>query len=60
MGGMIMPKVFRCDICGRLCGNIPHSASPYKRGYACDKCYVEQVIPSKKWKENRFNWYANK
>ena len=26
---------------------------PYKKGYACDKCYVEQVIPSKKWKSSK-------
>ena len=55
-----MPLVRRCCICGRLCGEIPHSAEPYRtNAYACDKCYIEQVIPSKKWKESRFNRYAN-
>ena len=49
-----MPKVVRCCICGRLCGNEPHDAKPYKEsGFACDKCYVEQVIPSKKWKSSK-------
>ena len=49
-----MPKVTRCCICGRLCGCEPHDAKPYKEnGYACDKCYVEQVIPSKKWKNSK-------
>jgi len=55
-----MPKVIRCSICGRLCGDIPHNAMPYKQGYACDQCHQTHVIPSKKWKENRFNWYANR
>lgn len=55
-----MPKVVRCCICGRLCGEIPHDAQPYKRGFACDKCYVEQVVPSKKWKGNKYNFYGNK
>lgn len=49
-----MPKVTRCCICGRLCDNEPHDAKPYKQsGFACDKCYVEQVIPSKKWKNSK-------
>ena len=53
-----MPLMRRCCICGRLCGDIPHSAEPYNKGYACDKCYVEQVIPSQKWKGDRFNRYG--
>lgn len=54
-----MPIYRRCCICGRLCGEIPHSAEPYKsNAYACDVCYVKQVIPSQKWKGDRFNRYG--
>ena len=47
-----MPLVKRCCICGRIADN-PHDATPYKKGFACDKCYVEQVIPSMKWKKSK-------
>lgn len=53
-----MPLVKRCCICGRIADN-PKDAMPYKKGYACEKCYVEQVVPSKKWKNNKYNKYAN-
>lgn len=54
-----MPLMRKCCICGRLCGDNPKSAEPYRHNaYACDKCYIEQVIPSKNWKESRFNYYA--
>lgn len=53
-----MPLVKRCCICGRI-ANRPHSAIPYKNnGWACDKCYIEQVVPSKKWKGNKYNRYG--
>lgn len=54
-----MPLYRRCCICGRLCENNPHSAEPYKtNAYACNKCYIEQVIPSAKWKGDRFYKYG--
>ncbi|MBO7715226.1 MAG: hypothetical protein J6S85_16780 [Methanobrevibacter sp.] len=53
-----MPKVVRCCICGRLCGGEPHDAAPYKNGFACDLCFKEQVMPSKKWKESKYNRYG--
>lgn len=55
-----MPLYKRCCICGRIADD-PHDAEPYKRGgYACDECYVKRVIPSVKWKGNKFNKYINK
>ena len=49
----------RCSICGRLCGEKVESAQPYKaNGYACEVCYYEQVVPSKKWVNSRFYKYA--
>ena len=52
-----MPLVRKCCICGRICGENPQRADPYKNGYACDKCFHEQVIPSKKWKESKgYKW----
>ena len=48
-----MPKVTRCCICGRLCGEIPRPAKPYKSGYACDECYVKNVVPAIKLEEER-------
>ena len=53
-----MPLVKRCCICGRLCGEKPHSAEPYKHGYACNECYVKTVVPSAKWKKDRFYKYG--
>lgn len=55
-----MPLYKRCCICGRLCGKEPHDAMPYKKGFACDECYVKQVIPSIKWKGDKYNKYAKK
>ena len=52
-----MPLVKRCCICGRIADN-PHDATPYKRGFACDLCFKEQVMPSKKWKESKYNRYG--
>lgn len=48
----------RCAICGRLCGEQVYRAEPYKKGYACQPCYVETVIPSKKWVGSRFYKYV--
>ena len=56
-----MPLYKRCCICGRLCSEKPYSAYPYKQnGYACNECYITQVIPSKKWKESKGNRYERK
>ena len=52
-----MPLKIRCCICGRIADN-PHSASPYKRGYACDECYIKTVLPSSKWKGDKFYKYG--
>lgn len=52
-----MPLVKRCCICGRIADN-PHDAAPYKKGFACDTCFIEQVMPSKKWKESKYNRYG--
>lgn len=41
-----MPLMYKCVCCGRLCGKKPHSAEPYKKGWACDECNVKYVIPS--------------
>lgn len=54
-----MPLVKRCCICGRIADH-PHDAFPYKKGVACDNCYNSQVKPSKKWKKDKYNFYANK
>lgn len=48
----------RCAICGRLCGEQVFQATPYKKGFACQPCYVEIVIPSKKWVGSKFYKYA--
>ena len=53
-----MPICRRCCICGRLCGNVPHDAKPYKNGYACDECYITRVIPAKKQKGDKFYKYG--
>lgn len=53
-----MPLVKRCCICGRIADN-PHDALPYKKGVACDVCFTTQVVPSKKWKKDKFNKYEN-
>ena len=31
-----------------------------KYGYACDKCYISHVVPSKKWKESKYNKYGKR
>ena len=55
-----MPIVKRCCVCGRVADN-PHDARPYKDyGYACDKCYISHVVPSKKWKESKYNKYGKR
>ena len=47
-----MPIYKRCICCGRLCGDNPHEARPYKpSGYACDECYHNHVIPAIKRRE---------
>lgn len=54
-----MPLVKRCCICGRIADN-PHEARPYKKGgYACDICYTEKVLASKKWKAEKYYKYAD-
>lgn len=55
-----MPLYKRCCICGRLCGDNPKSAEPYrKNGFACDECHQKVVVPSLKWKGNKYNKYEN-
>lgn len=54
-----MPIYKRCAICGRLCEqNEEMSAEPYKKGYACQPCFINTVIPSRKWKADKYNRYA--
>lgn len=48
-----MPKVVRCCVCGRLCGDIPHNAQPYKNGYACDLCHITYVRPAIREREEK-------
>lgn len=48
-----MPKVVRCCICGRLCGEPIHDAFPYKTGCACNSCYVIYVKPANKERQEK-------
>ena len=52
-----IPMYKRCAICGRLCDDTL-SAEPYKKGYACQPCFINTVIPSRKWKASKYNRYA--
>ena len=48
-----MPKVVRCVICGRLCGEKLHDAQPYRKGFACDLCHNVYVKPAIKEKQEK-------
>lgn len=49
-----MPLVKRCCICGRLCGEKPHNAFPYRNGVACDECNVKFIEPAKERKREKY------
>lgn len=41
-----MPLVKRCACCGRL-AEPPKNAMPYRKGYACQECYKNWVLPAR-------------
>lgn len=55
-----MPLVYKCSCCGRVVEK-PLSAEPYKKGYACQECYVNLVVPAKNSQREKARFkYANK
>lgn len=56
---MIMPLVYKCACCGRITEK-PLSAEPYKKGYACQECFVGVVRQAKNSQRERAKRkYAN-